>query len=105
MRFVETSIFTKQVKTWLEDDEYRALQNALALRPDSAPIIPGSEGLRKLRWIRPGMGKRGGLRVIFYWDQTTETFYMLFLYPKNAQENLTMAQMKVLRNLIREEFK
>lgn len=50
MRFIETQIFTKQVQKLLKDDSYRMLQSALMLKPDLAPVIPGSGGLRKMRW-------------------------------------------------------
>lgn len=69
------------------------------------PIIPGGGGLRKLRWSAQGQGKRGGLRLIYYWDPSSHTCYMLYLYAKNEQGNLTPAQMKALRQLVREEFK
>lgn len=68
MKFIETPIFTKEVQTLLEDDEYKSLQIALLLRPEQGSIIPGSSGLRKVRWAIKGKGKRGGLRVIYYWD-------------------------------------
>jgi len=104
MRFVETPIFTKEVRDLLADDEYRSLQLALLLRPEQGAVIPGSGGLRKLRWGVGGRGKRGGLRVI-YWAAEEEIFYMLFVYPKNVQEDLTPAQLRVLGRLVREEFK
>lgn len=64
MRFVETPIFTREVEALLEDEEYRALQWALFFRPEQGRIIPGSGGLRKLRWSAREKGKRGGLRLI-----------------------------------------
>ncbi len=105
MQFVETPIFTKEIRAALPDDQYRALQMALALRPEQGAIIPGSAGLRKLRWGGKGHGKSGGFRFIYYWDKKTETIYMLYLYPKNRQEDLTTEQRKLLRRLIWEEFK
>ncbi len=105
MRFIETPIFTSDVGSFLEDDEYRALQLALLLRPEQGALIRGSGGLRKLRWGAKGKGKRGGYRVIYYWDKAQETFYMLLVYAKSQQEDLTQAQLKVLRRLVREEFK
>jgi len=105
MRFVETPVFTKEVCYFLADDEYRALQLALLFRPGQGDVIQGSGGLRKLRWGVGGRGKRGGLRVIYYWAAEEEIFYMLFLYPKNVQEDLTPAQLRVLSCLVREEFK
>ena len=60
MRFTETLIFTKELQNLLEDEEYRALQLALLFRPEQGVLIPGSGGLRKLRWSQKGKGKRGG---------------------------------------------
>jgi hypothetical protein len=67
-------------------------------------VIRGSGGIRKLRWSLPGRGKRGGIRVIYFWDEPSETFYMLFAFRKNAQEDLTAQQLWVLTRLVREEF-
>jgi len=68
-------------------------------------IITGSGGLRKIRWGSKGKGKRGGCRIIYYWDNNNETFYMLLAYQKNMQEDLTPEQLKILSKLVREEFK
>ena len=62
-------------------------------------------GLRKIRWGRPGMGKRGGLRAIYFWEARSETFYMLMVYRKNDQEDLTPKQVAILQRLVKEEFK
>ena len=105
MRFVETPIFTKEVRELLEDEEYRALQLALIFRPEQGAVIPGSGGLRKLRWGVKGRGKRGGLRIIYFYETAKETFFMLFLYSKNVQEDLTPSQLRILGRLVREEFK
>ena len=106
MRFIETPIFTKELKNLLEYEEYRALQLALLFRPEQGVLIPGSGGLRKLRWwSQKGKGKRGGCRIIYYWDEKQETFYMLIVYMKSKQEDITPKQMKVLAKLVREELK
>lgn len=105
MRFVETPVFTREVTELLSDEEYRGLQLALLFRPEQGPLIPRSGGLRKLRWRRGGGGKRGGLRVIYYWDKDADTVYMLFAYPKTKQEDLTSSQLRVLSKLVREELK
>ena len=104
MRFVETPVFTAALRRHLDDETYRALQLALVLRPAQGPIVQGGGGLRKLRWSAPGRGKRGGVRLIYYWDQTSQTFYILYLYARNEQGDLTAAQLKVLARLVREEF-
>lgn len=105
MKFIETPIFTKVVIELMEDDEYKALQVALLLRPEQGAIIPKSGGLRKVRWAKKGKGKRGGLRVIYYWDKKTESFYMLYVYQKNKQADLTPDQLQILSRVVKEELK
>ncbi len=105
MRFVETPIFTREVTELLTDDEYRRLQLALLLRPEQGPLIPKGGGLRKIRWRRSGTGKRGGLRLIYFWNKDDDTIYMLFVYPKSDQEDLTPSQLRILSKLVREELK
>jgi len=105
MRFVETPVFTKRVKELLPDEDYRALQIALLLRPEQGPLIKGGAGLRKVRWAPRGRGKRGGLRVIYFWQPVDQAFYMLFAYAKTEQEVLTPDQCRVLARVVREELK
>lgn len=105
MRFVETPVFTRVVTALLDDESYRDLQSALMRRPEQGATIGGAHGARKVRWARAGAGKRGGLRVIYYWAAKESAFYMLFAYAKNEQGDLTPKQAKVLGALIREEFK
>jgi len=105
MRFVETAVFTKRVKDLLSDEEYRTLQIALLLRPEQGPLIKGGGGMRKVRWAPKGVGKRGGVRVIYYWQPDEQVFYMLFVYGKTTQEDLTPDQLQVLSRIVREELK
>ena len=105
MRFVETHVFTAAIQRHFDDDEYRQLQIALMLRPEQGPVIQGSGGLRKVRWATTGGGKRGGLRVIYYWAPRETAFYMLYVYAKAAQGDLTPAQTRHLARVVREEFK
>jgi mRNA-degrading endonuclease RelE of RelBE toxin-antitoxin system len=105
MRFVETPVFTKRVKDLLPDEDYRTLQIALVLRPEQGPLIKGGGGLRKVRWAPKGVGKRGGVRVIYYWQPDEQVFYMLFVYGKTTQEDLTPDQLRVLVRIVREELK
>ena len=69
MLFIETPIFTKLIQDSLADEEYRGVQHTLLMRPDTGVVIPGSGGLRKMRWKDVGRGKSGGLRIIYYWDR------------------------------------
>jgi hypothetical protein len=104
MIFIETSVFTKEITELLPDESYRKLQSVLMLRPEAGSVIRGSGGLRKIRWNLPGSGKRGSLRIIYYWDPP-DTMFMLFPYQKTEQEDLTPDQLKVLRKLIKEFLK
>jgi len=102
MIFIETPLFTKLIKDLLPDENYRLLQQTILIRPEVGDLIRGGGGLRKIRWNLPGSGKRGGLRIIYYWDVPEDTIYMLLPYKKSKQEDLTPAQLKVLRDLIKE---
>ncbi len=64
--FIESSVFERICPVYLDDDEYTELQEHLILNPEGGEVVRGSGGVRKLRWARAGMGKRGGLRVIYY---------------------------------------
>jgi hypothetical protein len=105
MQFVETPVFTSVIRRHLDDEHYRRLQIALMLRPEQGPVIRGAGGLRKVRWAAPGGGKRGGLRVIYYWAASERTFYMIYAYTKAEQGDLTATQTRELARLVREEFK
>lgn len=100
MELIETPVFTRQITEQLSDDDYRALQLYLILRPEAGPIIPRSGGLRKLRWRVPGRGKRGGARVIYYWMTAAARIFLLFMYPKNVRSDLSDQELQVLRRLV-----
>lgn len=104
MVIVETSVFTKQMQKILTDEAYRQLQAELVNRPDWGAIIPGSGGLRKVRWGLEGQGKRGGIRVIYYWAVAQERLLLLLVYPKNVQDNLSSAQLRLLRQIVEETY-
>lgn len=104
MLFIETPVFTELVERQLDREAYRALQLTLLLRPEQGAVIPGSGGLRKIRWGVDGKGKRGGVRVIYFWEKANATCYMLFLYRKNQQGDLTAVQVRTLARVVREEF-
>ncbi len=104
LTFTETSIFTRQITELLSDDELGALQWLLMAAPDRGDSIRGSGGLRKIRCAGSGRGKRGGLRVIYYWHVPGSTILFLLAYPKNEQEDLTPSQLKVLKSIIESEY-
>jgi hypothetical protein len=100
--FIETPVFTRTIRRVMSAEEYRQLQSALLVRPEIGEIIPGSGGLRKLRWRISGRGKRGGARVIYYWAVAPNEIYMLLAYVKAQQEKLTQDQLRVLRQIVEE---
>ena len=104
MEIIETSIFTRKIRELISDEEYGELQFTLIQRPDVGVVIPQSDGIRKIRWSVSGRGKRGGIRVIYYWYVNEQQIYMLLAYAKNEQANLSAAQLKVLKKLVEEEF-
>ena len=104
MVIVETPVFTRRLTRLMNDEVYRELQEELVRHPDGGDLIPGSGGLRKLRWKGRGRGKRGGLRIIYYWN-VPDRIFMLLPYSKNETADLTKDQIKVLRQLVEEWLK
>lgn len=100
MEFIEAPLFTRLVSRYLTDDEYAALQWSLALRPEAGAIIRGSGGIRKLRWATKGRGKRGGLRVIYYWRDREGEIWLLTTYAKNEAQDLPASVLRELRREI-----
>jgi hypothetical protein len=98
--FVETPIFTKRILQYMDDEEYAMLQRYLAARPDAGDIVKGSGGIRKLRWAGSGRGKRGGLRVIYFWWVTKGRISLLLAYPKNEMDDMTAEQLKRLKDAL-----
>lgn len=104
MIFIETPVFTREIEKHLSDNDLRRLQSILLLRPESGAVIKGSGGLRKVRWAKSGSGKRGGLRIIYYYDPF-DTIYLIYPYSKKDKEDLTNDQIKVLAKLVEEYIK
>ena len=99
--FIETSVFTEWLPEYLTDDVYSDLQHALMADPQKGDVIKGSGGLRKVRVGDPkrGKGKRGGARVIYLYVAEVRWFYMLDIYGKDAQDDLSNDQKKFLSGL------
>ncbi|HET6527902.1 MAG TPA: type II toxin-antitoxin system RelE/ParE family toxin [Balneolaceae bacterium] len=104
MEFFETSIFTKQISRFISDQEYHLLQLQLSIRPESGDVIKGSGGIRKVRWAGSGRGKRGGIRVIYFYYKNDNQIYMLYAYPKSKKDDLSKDQLKQLKRLVEEQL-
>ena len=102
MEFIETPTFTRAITTLLADDEYAHMQIALVQNPSLGDVIRGGGGLRKLRYAVSGRGKRGGIRVIYYWFKDAHQIYMLLAYAKSVKDTLTAQELSVLSELVKE---
>jgi len=104
--FVELPAFERRRADYLDDEAFRALQQLLMTRPEAGDLMPGTGGLRKLRFpdARRGKGKRGGLRVKYYWWDAGPQFWLFTLYDKDEMSDLTPAQRKALRAMIKAEL-
>ena len=104
--FVELPAFERHREKYLDDDGFRELQNLLMKRPEAGDPMPDTGGLRKLRFgdVRRGKGKRGGLRVIYYWWISGLQFWLFTVYDKDEITDLTSQQRKVLKAMIKAEL-
>jgi hypothetical protein len=100
--FIESSIFERIRDVYLDDDEYAELQQFLILQPEAGTVVPGSGGIRKLRWSRPGMGKRGGLRVIYFVQYMPNEIWMLSVFAKAKQDNISRHILKQMLEAFRD---
>jgi len=105
MVFIETSIFTRQIRQLISDDHLRVLQDWLAATPAAGNLIKGSGGCRKLRWNTAATGKRGGIRVIYYWMKKYDQVLLLPAYAKSKTDDLSQAQIKKLGEIVRLEIR
>ena len=99
--FIESSIFERVLPAYLDDDEYSDLQQFLMQSPEAGELVPGSGGVRKVRWSRPGTGKRGGLRIIYFIRYRPNEFWMLTLYAKTKRKNVPAHILKQLLEAFR----
>jgi len=105
--FVELPPFERYRADYLDDDAFLRLQRLLMLNPEAGALIAGTGGLRKLRFAdeRRGKGKRGGLRVIYYWWNAGLQFWLFTVYDKDETSDLTKAQRETLKQMIKSELK
>lgn len=104
MIFIETPLFTSLLTSLLSDEEYGEFQQALVADPTAGDVIEGTGGLRKVRWKAGGKGKRGGVRVIYYFVDEIDQIRLLLIYKKGIQDDLTARQKKTLKE-IKERWK
>jgi hypothetical protein len=97
--FIESVVFTGQVRELLSDESYAELQQYLAQCPEAGDVVRDTGGLRKVRWSVPGRGKSGGVRVIYYHVSAQAQCRMLLIYRKGVKDDLSPAEKKVLRKL------
>ena len=102
MVFIETTTFTKLVYEYLSDEEFAGLQNYLLNRPNAGDVIPGSGGVRKLRWAVEGKGKRGGIRVIYYRRVSEREIWLITLYAKNEAGAISPQILKKIAEAIKD---
>jgi len=104
--FFEAPVFTRLLPDYLDDEAYRALQKTLLENPELGEVMPGTGGFRKVRWedSRRGKGKRGGLRVIYYYLCTDHQIWFFTLYGKNEATDLSSDEKKMLKKAIHAEL-
>ena len=104
MEIKETPVFSRRLPDIMDDEEYAFLQFALVVNPQLGVVIPGTGGIRKLRWAGSGRGKRGGARVIYFVALADEQILMLYVYARNDQGDLSEPQKKALRAVVEAEY-
>lgn len=106
MEFIEAPAFSKHVSDYLNDDEYRSLQAELADDPEAGDIMPGTGGFRKARWadVRRGKGRRGGLRIVYYYFRSDHQIWLMTLYDKDEASDLTIKEKNALKAAIQREL-
>ena len=104
--FVELPPFKRHRAEYLDDEAFRALQVMLMQHPEAGDVIQGTGGLRKVRFAdeRRHKGKRGGIRVIYYWWLGGAQFWLFTLYGKDVQDDLSASQKKALKRLLDAEL-
>jgi hypothetical protein len=99
-RVIATRTYEKRIAKLLPQDERNEMENAVASDPERYPVVPGTKGVRKARWSRPGMGKSGGIRLIYYFWVEPNAVVLITAYAKNEKENLTDADKKEIRKIV-----
>lgn len=101
--FIETQLFSRLVRNYLSDEDYRRLQSELIRNPEAGSVVRGSGGVRKLRWAAVGRGKRGGYRVIYFVRRANNIIWMLTIYPKSVTDSIPGHVLKQIREEIEDD--
>jgi hypothetical protein len=107
LEFIEAPYFTQLLANYLSDEDYRELQRHLARDPEAGDVIQGTGGFRKVRWAdrRRGQGKRGGLRVIYYYFEQDRQLWLLTMYGKDEAADLNPNEKRALKAAVEEEIR
>jgi hypothetical protein len=105
--FIELPLFQRLRDEYFDDDSFKALQGELMKNPEAGDVIQGTGGLRKIRHAdeRRGKGKRGGLRVIYFWKDANDQFWLFTVYDKDEADDLTPKQRDMLKRRLQLEIK
>jgi mRNA-degrading endonuclease RelE of RelBE toxin-antitoxin system len=100
IQIAELGPFRKEALGIWTEEEMKDLRDYLALNPQSGDVVPGTGGIRKLRWRTPDRGKRGGARVIYYFRDLNMPLYLISVYKKSERDTLAQAERNDLRKLV-----
>ncbi len=100
MRIFATRTYERAIRKLIPDAARKEMEAAIAGDPRGAPVIPGTGGVRKLRWAGSGRGKRGGIRAIYFYHAGPEAIYMLTAYAKADRDDLRPDDRKALSRLV-----
>jgi hypothetical protein len=105
--FVELPPFQRLRDEYFDDESFKGLQHELMENPEAGDVIQGTGGLRKVRYAdeRRGKGKRGGLRVIYFWKDADDQFWLFTVYDKDEADDLSPDQRKMLKQRLQSEIK
>jgi len=99
--FIEAPVFSRLIYDYLNEDEYAALQWTLAARPETGQVIPGSGGLRKIRWSAKGQGKRGGTRIVYYFQKENGEIWLITIYVKNEIKDIPTKTLMAIKEALK----
>ena len=98
LEFIESPIFERLVYDYLSEDEFAAFQQSLAQDPEAGDLVTGSGGCRKIRWGRSGIGKRGGVRIIYHASTRAGQILLLTIYGKNTTATIAPHVLRTLKD-------